>query len=60
MKEYISPEMELVNLDCRDIIVTSDTNTSDETSILATKGSFYFSGAVDPNNPDYSDKYLSK
>ncbi|MBQ1546502.1 MAG: hypothetical protein IIZ59_03095 [Clostridia bacterium] len=62
MKEYISPEMKFVKLDFADIIVTSDGyDLSDQTPTLPMKSSYFFaSGSLNPDNPDFSDKYAAK
>ena len=56
MKEYIKPELEVMDFDFADVIVTSG---NDET--IKIKSSYYASGdAYDANIPELNDRFLSK
>ena len=56
MKEYIKPELEVMDFDFADVIVTSG---NDET--IKIKSSYYASGdAYDANNPELNDPFWSK
>ena len=56
IKEYIKPELEVMNFDFADVIVIS----GDETPKL--KGTYYASGDSqhDPSEPELFDLFLSK
>ncbi len=55
MKEYIKPELEVMDFDSADVIVTS----GDET--IKIKSSYYASGdGYDTNAPELYDRFLSR